>query len=58
MEEKLALNIYQSLDEKVLEILDEYAEDFFTNLSDLNELGKWIFLNNKKRKHYKFLYIF
>ncbi len=38
-QEKLALEIYRHIDQEVLDTLGEYTEDFFTNLSDLTELG-------------------
>ena len=39
MQEKVALKLFELLDEELLLGLDEYAEDFFQVLSIITELG-------------------
>ena len=45
VKEKLALALYQHLDEEIIMDLDDYTHDFFEILSAINNLG--IFLNGK-----------
>ena len=38
-QEKVALNLYEKVDEELVLNLDEHAEDFFNVLSIVNEIG-------------------
>jgi hypothetical protein len=42
--EQLALKLYTSFDENIIVNLGEHADDFFTNLTELNEIGNAKFI--------------